>query len=86
MMDNANFDILMINAGDAWNNSCCYRSRGGDGVKENDGDGGEPHHGFLLFATKDGKIFDHSNWELHRWEDLSAVTFWVRYHSTNLFT
>ena len=46
MMNDANFDILTINAGDAWNNSCCcYRSRGGDGVKESDGDGGEPHHG-----------------------------------------
>lgn len=48
MMNNANFDILTIDAGDAWNNSCCcYRSRGsGDGVKESDG--GEPHHGCLL--------------------------------------
>ena len=61
MMNNADFDILPINAGDAWNNnSCCYRSRGGDGVKENDGDGGEPHHGCLLFLpqkTKDMKDF-----------------------------
>jgi hypothetical protein len=51
MMNNADFDILPINAWDAWNNSCCYRSRGGDGVKENDGDGGEPH-GCFFFCTR----------------------------------
>jgi len=51
MMNNANFDILTINAWNAWNNSC-YRSRGGNGVKENDGDGGEPHHGCLLFLPQ----------------------------------
>ncbi len=57
MMNNADFDILTIDAGDAWNN-CCYRSRGGDGVKENDGDGGEPHVVFLCTLVFDNSTKD----------------------------